>query len=314
MIYRVLGRTGLAVSLLSYGSGGPSRLGQSTGLSQNEQDTLIRTCLDMGINLFDTSVQYGDSERILGRALHGVERDSYYIATKWSPAGEDGVKDDPSELVASVENSLRLLGVSVLDIMQLHGVLPEHYDSAVERFYPTLEALRDSGKIRFIGITEQFFSDPGHTMLTKAVAEDNPRWDTIMLKYGILNQSASRHVLPAAKRHDVGVMNMASVRVKLTREDQLHELMGEWKTRGLIASDAVPDADALGWLVHGDSDSVISAGYKFAADHPAISTVITGTSRIEHLVHNNEALEHPHLPDADQKRLVALFGNLIEPV
>ena len=69
MRYRTLGRTGLNVSLLSFGSGGPSKLGQNTGLSSNEQNDLIRQVLDLGINFIDSSEGYGNSEEILGRGL-----------------------------------------------------------------------------------------------------------------------------------------------------------------------------------------------------------------------------------------------------
>ena len=82
MIYRTLGRTGLKVSLVSYGSGGPSKLGQNTGLSSNDQDTLIHRCINEGINMFDTSEAYGDSESILAHGLKDVPRDDYVIATK----------------------------------------------------------------------------------------------------------------------------------------------------------------------------------------------------------------------------------------
>ena len=57
---------------------------------------------------------------------------------------------------------------------------------------------------------------------------------------------------------------------------------------------------------------MVSAGYKFAADHPAVSTVITGTANIDHLEKNVAALENPSLPEADHRRLVELFGEISE--
>ena len=84
MQYPTLGRTGLKVSLLSQGTGGPSQFGQKRGLLQVEQNRLIHRCLDLGINLFDTHESYGDSEAILGRALDGVPRDDYILVTKWA--------------------------------------------------------------------------------------------------------------------------------------------------------------------------------------------------------------------------------------
>ena len=82
MKYRRLGKTNLEVSLVSFGSGGPSKLGQNTGLTLQEQDHLIKSVLNLGINLIDSSEVYGDSETILGRSLTDVDRESYYLATK----------------------------------------------------------------------------------------------------------------------------------------------------------------------------------------------------------------------------------------
>ena len=67
--------------------------------------------------------------------------------------------------------------------------------------------------------------------------------------------------------------------------------MADWKRRGLIPADGLPDVGPLGWLVHDDVDSIVSAGYKFAADHPGVSTVHTGTANIDHVEKNVAAKE-----------------------
>ena len=90
-------------------------------------------------------------------------------------------------------------------------------------------------------------------------------------------------------------------------------MVARWKEEGLIAPDDLPDDGPFDWLLGGDVDSVISAGYKFGADHPAVSTVITGTSSIEHLEANARSLEKPALPPDNHERLVRLFGDSAEP-
>ena len=67
MIYRKLGKTGLKSSLLSLGTGGASKLGQTSGLSFQEQKNLIFKAFDLGVNFIDTAPSYGESERILGQ-------------------------------------------------------------------------------------------------------------------------------------------------------------------------------------------------------------------------------------------------------
>lgn len=310
MIYRTLGRTGLKVSLVSYGSGGPSKLGQNTGLSSHDQDFLVHRCLDEGINLFDTSEAYGDSESILSRALSGVPRDSYVVATKCKYLDRGGALRTPEDVATSIENSLTRLKVDCIDSLQFHIFNSKHYFEVVDQHYPVLKRFQEQGKVRFIGFSEQFKVEHDHKGVVLALETNPELWDTIQLKYGILNQTAADKALPLALKHNVGIINMAAVRIKLVRPELLLEQIAEWKQQGLVPQDSLPDEDPLGWLIHDDVDSVISAGYKFAADHPAISTVLTGTSSIAHLEANLKAMENPTLADADKRRLQELFGKI----
>jgi aryl-alcohol dehydrogenase-like predicted oxidoreductase len=311
MQYRTLGRTGLQVSLAGLGGGGPSRLGQATHADEAQSQRVVRRALELGVNLFDAAPAYLDSERLLGRALRGVPRDDYWLATKvWPGAGADLIT--PTALVAACEESLRRFGVETLDIYQLHGVRPKDYGAVVARLYPALAELRAAGKVRWLGVTESNRDDPAHRMLAEAIPSG--LWDTVMVKYGILNQGAEREVFPLAQAHNVGVLNMSTVRAKVTRPRELALLLAKWKLRGLIAFNAVPFVRPLDFLVHGHVDSVVSAGYKFGAAPAAVSTVLIGTGNVAHLEANVAALLGPPLPAADTARLRALFGHLAEVV
>ena len=311
MEYRSLGKTGLNVSLASFGTGGPSQFGQHKGLEQRQQTALVRRCLDLGVNLFDTHEGYGESERILGEALRGVPRDSYHLVTKWSYHSGDGARDEAA-FAESMESSLDRLETDYVDVMMIHGILASEYESVVERFVPVLERMRDQGKVRFRGFSTRYIADPAQEIVPYALRSDPDLWDVVMLKYGILNQIMAKDAMPLAVENGVGVLNMASVRIKLPIPALLEELIAEWKNRGYIAPDSIPAQDPLGWLVNDDVDSVVSAAYKFAADHPAVSSVITGTSNPEHLESNIAALEEPRLQDGDSTRLRLLFGDIAE--
>ena len=163
-----------------------------------------------------------------------------------------------------------------------------------------------------MGFSEQFSRDPAHETPVLALNESSGLWDTIMLKYGILNQYADKEVLPMAMEQGIGIINMAAVRVKLPDPDLLVGLIAEWKARGDVPADALPDSDPLGWLLRDGISSVIEAGYKFAADHPAIATVLTGTASIAHLEANAAALDEPRLPEEDNVKLRQLFGHIAE--
>lgn len=310
MLYRTLGRTGLRVSLASLGAGGPSRLGQQTHHDESQSRRVIHRALELGINLFDTAANYGDSEAILGRALREVPRDRYSVATKFSPYLPDGTIISPDEVSQSCERSLQNLRVESIDLYQFHSVVPESYRQVKDRLYPAVQRLREQGKIRFIGITEYFFPDPAHEMLALALEDD--LWDTIMVKYGIMNLAAERKVLPLAKERNVGVLNMSPVRVKISRPAELQKVIGRRKKAGLIPTDALPDERPLDFLVHGSVKSVVEAGYKFGAGHDAISTVLIGTGSVTHLEENVASILGPPLPVADSDRIRALFGHLAE--
>ena len=211
-----------------------------------------------------------------------------------------------------MEKSLRALRTDYIDVMQFHGVVPSHYHEVVERLYPEMGRLREQGKIRHVGLSEQFTQDPEHRIAVVALRSHPELWDTIMLKYGILNQVAAAEVLPLALEHGVGIINMAAVRIKLPDPALLEELVREWKQKGWVPADDLPDEDPLGWLVHDDVESVVSAGYRFAAEPSAISTVLTGTSSIDHLEQNVAALENPQLLESDSRRLKDLFGKVAQ--
>ena len=309
----MLGRTGLDVSLVSLGTGGPSGFGQSRGATSEEQYALVHGALDMGINFFDTAAGYRKSEELLGQTLKDVPRDKYILASKCSltTSFQDYSDFLPAErIVEQCEQSLARLGLDVIDVYQLHGVHPDYYQETVERFYPVLDKLRDQGKIRFLGITETFQVDPSHKMLEHAVP--GGLWDTIMVKYGILNQTAAHRLLPLCIEHDVGVLNMATVRVALATPEALTKLVADWIEKGFLTPNDLPTDDPLGWLVDDVSPNVVAASYKFGAEPPAISTVLTGTANLEHLRENVEAILGPGLPDDKKQRLAHVLGHIAD--
>ena len=87
MQYTTLGRTGLHVSTMGLGCGGPSRVGRSTGKSEAEQIGIVQQALDAGVNFIDTAESY-QTEAIVGKALQGRRRDQIIISTKKSTGKE----------------------------------------------------------------------------------------------------------------------------------------------------------------------------------------------------------------------------------
>jgi len=198
---RRLGRTNLQVSVVGIGAG---------GLQGPEP---IARAVDKGMNYIDTSVCYGGSEKVIARALElnkGL-REKLIIATKWD-AGHNWKKAD---ILESLDNSLKRLGVSTIDIMQLHWLGGGHKDPDDgfnrldnQELYRAMEDAKKSGKVRFFGATSHA---GGRSKILKH-AIDKGTFDMLLVKMNVLDYENADlpSLLAHAKAKDVGVVVMKS--------------------------------------------------------------------------------------------------------
>jgi len=150
MQQRTLGRQGLVVSALGYGAMGIN-LGYGPG-DEREGVAAIQRAHDLGVTFFDTAELYGwgENEKIVGRAVKGF-RDEIVIATKFGFTRDFGTDSRPEHIREVAENSLRYLGVDVIDVLYQHRVDP---DVPIEDVAGTVEELIDAGKVRYFGLSE----------------------------------------------------------------------------------------------------------------------------------------------------------------
>lgn len=198
---RRLGRTNLQVSVVGIGAG---------GLDGPEP---VARAVDKGMNYIDTSICYGGSEKVIARALQlnkGL-REKLIIASKWD-AGHNWKK---SEILESLDNSLKRLGVSVIDIMQLHWLGGGHKvpDDGFNRLdnpelYRAMEDAKKAGKVRFFGATSH--ADTRSKILKHAI--DKGAFDMLLVKMNVLDYESADlpSLLAHAKAKDVGVVVMKS--------------------------------------------------------------------------------------------------------
>lgn len=307
MEYTTLGRTGLRVSVAGLGCGGHSRLGQATGKTEQESIAVVRAALDLGINLIDTAEVYG-TESIVGQALAGVARDQVVVATKKLPPSSD-LADPVGELRRGLEQSLRRLRTDYVDIYFLHGVRPEQYRYAYETFAPVLLQMREEGKIRTVGITEAFISDPQHRMLQDALTADC--WDVMMVGFSLLNPSARARVFPLTQRQNIGVLGMFAVRRALSQPAHLTVILDQLRKNGQLAEGVSEMNNPLGFLTdEGKAATIPEAAYRFCRYEPGLHTVLTGTGSVEHLKENVASLLKPPLVPTDLQQLEQIFGKV----
>ena len=317
MIYRTLGRTGLRVSILGMGTGGPNVLGQTLGRDESEMKALLHRAFDLGINLFDTAREYLDSEVILGRALEDLPRADVVVSTKFAAvlAVDSGVViKSAAEVVETVEESLSRLRLPEIDVVMVGGLLtPENAAAVLEEQVPALERLRRQGKVRHVGSTEASSSDGAHDWLRHALPADV--FDVVMVGHNMLNQSASRNLFPACVDRNVGVMNIYTSRRVMSDSGRLREVVADLAVRGVVSDDVASAEEPLGWLIEsGEAESLVEAAYRYAAYTEGVSTVMTGTIDPVHLEQNVESVLMGPLSAEAIERLRREFGSVTDPI
>ncbi len=120
MEYRILGKTGLKVSVLSLGAASLGSVYRK--IEESEGLRTVHLAMDLGINFIDVSPYYGLTlaETVLGKTLKEIPRDKYYLATKVGRYGEDKFDFSAKLITDIVDESVRLLTVEYIDVIQCH--------------------------------------------------------------------------------------------------------------------------------------------------------------------------------------------------
>ena len=191
--YQTLGTTDIKVSQFALGCW-PFAGGKVWGVQEDSVSIeTVHAALDKGINFFDTAEGYDDdshSEEVLGQALINRRSDSV-IATKISTSHLL-----PDLIEETCENSLRRLRSDYIDLYQIHW--PNH-DVAVEESLAVLLKLRDSGKIRSIGVCNFGVEDLSEALRSAKIL-------TNQLPYNLLWRPIEVEILPKCLKHDIGLI------------------------------------------------------------------------------------------------------------
>ncbi|RYC26298.1 aldo/keto reductase [Ciceribacter ferrooxidans] len=209
MEYRQLGRSGLKVSAVSMGTfsfGGKGDFAMVASQGVKEAQRLVDTCIDGGINLFDTANMYsaGRSEEILGEVLEG-RRDKVLVSSKARMRIGDGPNDEGVSryhLIRECERSLKRLRTDHIDIYFMHewdGLTP------AEEMLSALDTLVSQGKVRYVGCSNY---SGWHIMKVLGVADlkNYPRFVTQQIHYTLEAREAEYELLPISVDQGLGVM------------------------------------------------------------------------------------------------------------
>ena len=209
MEYRKLGRSGLKVSVFSFGAmtfGGKGLFANIGATQDEEARTQVDMCLEAGVNLFDTADVYsaGRSEEILGNAL-GKRRPQVLLATKFLGQTGPGVNDlgaSRHHIIAACEASLKRLNTDYIDLYQIHN---QDLLTPPEETLRALDDLIGAGKVRYIGSSNH----AGWTQMRALATADRlglTRYVSQQIQYSLLKRDAEHELLSLGVHEGVGAL------------------------------------------------------------------------------------------------------------
>jgi len=288
---RTLGRTQADVTSLGYGA--MELRGQPRGpeIDDDTAGRLLNAVLDGGINLIDTSPDYGRSEELIGQHL-GHRRDEFFLASKCGclieiPAdAQPPYPHDysPANVRADVEQSLRRLRTDRLDLVQVH-MSPSVEQLRDNQTVETLQELRKEGKVRFIGMSGILPNLPGQ------IAMDV--FDAFQIPYSAV-QRDHEELITAAAATGAGTLIRGGAARGAPSEDK------NWRTGPLSQPAGLGQrnwaASGIGDLLAGSGMTPMEFVLRFTLSHPYLSTTIVGTASPGHLQSNIATAEKGPLP------------------
>jgi len=307
---RLLGKTGLKVSVLSFGCGAVGGL-MVKGAAADQERAVARAIVS-GINYFDTAPSYGNgvSERNLGRVLKALKRPKILVGTKVlvEATGEIG-----KFIADAMDASLQRLGLDSVDLYQLHNPISEAKREGTidpktvrEQVLPAFDSLREQGKARYFGFTA-FGDTPGIHKVLDA-------FDSAQVPYNLLNPSAGMklpanypaqdydNLITRARANGVGTIGIRVLAGgSLSGVETRHPL-------GMPSVDPIGSASSYGRDVaravrfgevvkRGFAKDLVEASIRYVLSNRDLTTTLVGLSTLEQLDHAARSAKKGPLPD-----------------
>lgn len=310
---RPIGNTDIRVSKIGLGT--VSFGGLYSPTTQDMANEAVHTCLDSGVNYFDTAplYGYGEAEKRLGVALQGIRRDQYVVSTKvgrvLDPISEEAnakrndwfvnpaafePRDDYTRdgIIRSFESSLERLQLDHVDIVYVHygQISSENTSRIIDESYPVLADLRSQGVVKAIGMGMDL-ADPLVHIASQA------HFDVFMLafRYNLLDWSALDELLPLCQKNNVSVVIAAPYTGGILAMDDLS------KSPKYMYRDAPPEIIAQAQRIKNVCDHhgvpMRAVALQFGLGHPAVASTVPGGRNGDEVRDNVHRVEMD-IPDA----------------
>lgn len=227
---------------------------------------VLKSMLEMGGKLIDTSPMYGKAEKAIGDLTSASgNADKYFYATKvWTTGLQEGIRQ--------MTDSMRKMQRSTIDLMQVHNL--QDWQTHLK----TMRQWKEEGKIRYTGVTH--YTESAHLQLEQIVKDKAV--DFVQFNYSMKERNAERSLLNAAKDNGVAVI--------------INEPFDSGSLFGPVKGKPLPS-----WVADYDINSWAQFFLKYILAHPAVNCVIPGTSNPKHVVDNMGA-GYGRLPDEKGRR------------
>lgn len=304
MKYNELGKTGVLVSELCLGTmtfGGKGMWQVMGQLARDEVAHLVKTAFDSGINFFDTANVYseGQSEILLGESIKklGIPRQEVVIATKVQARMGPGANQmglSRLHMMNAVDDSLKRLQLSHIDLLYIHGVDPI---TPLDETMRGLEDLVRSGKVRYIGVSNH----PAWMVMKANCHADKMGWTGFVASqnyYTIANREIEREIIPMAISENISIIPWSPLAGgflsgKYTRKQQnaAGSRRDSFDFPPIDKEKAYDIIDVMSEIALHHVVSVASVALQWVVRQPGITSTIIGVKNMEQLKENISAVQ-----------------------
>jgi len=249
---RAIPGSGEKLPIVGLGSTKPVRFIREAGTGPVE--SVIRKLISYGGSVVDTSPRPAELDARFGQVLQQAEfRDALFVATKITASGKE-------QGIEQIEQTQRLFGRDPLDLLQISSL------TDLETHWPTLRAWKDAGKVRYIGVTVAH--ERLYETLEAFMKRESP--DFVQLNYSVMEYSAEERLLPLAE--DMGIAILVN---------------GPFMNGDFFAH--VDGHELPDWSGEFDCESWAQFSLKYILAHPAVTCVLTETTKAHHMEDNARA-------------------------
>jgi aryl-alcohol dehydrogenase-like predicted oxidoreductase len=291
MRHRKFGRTGWDVSEIGYGMWG---MGGWTGSEDSESLGSLQRAVELGCNFFDTAWVYGEghSEKLLGHVVKANLARKIHVASKvppksktWPAPLNSSLEENypPQHITEFVDKSLQNLGLDTLDLIQLHTWNDKWLEDS--RIAPALQELKNSGKVRAVGLSLNRWQPWNGVQAVRAGMVDS-----VQVVYNIFDQNPEDELFPACREKNVAVIarvpfDEGSLTGTLTAAS--HWPVGDWRNgyfSGENLRETLQRVEALKKILP-EGMTLPELALRFILSNPDVSTTIPGMRK----THNVDA-------------------------